>query len=149
MMSFGFSVGDIVMGVNLSHRLLTALCDSRGASLEYQEAIQELGSIQQVFIDVGKMRTSRVFPPSTIDAIAHIVSSSIHIIAKFLDRTERHRRRLSASSTASAAANSWRAIGWTLFRMDELKELRDALRVKLTDVNLLISIAQQYVHCIF
>jgi hypothetical protein len=45
-MSFGYGIGDFIAGANLSYRLIRALSESQGASMEYQEAIAEISSLQ-------------------------------------------------------------------------------------------------------
>lgn len=133
-MSFGYSVGNFIAGANLSYRLIRCLSDSRGACMEYQEAIAELGSIQQAFLQVSQMRADSRISQSTINAASHIVISSMEIIGRFLERTRNYQKRLSSG-------DGWTKIGWTLFKKEELRSLRDSLHVKLSAVNTLLSVA--------
>jgi hypothetical protein len=48
---------------------------------------------------------------------------------------------LSGRGDTSSAIDSWRKIGWSLYRSDDLKELRDTLRSRLTAMQLLVSTA--------
>jgi hypothetical protein len=138
-MSFGYSVGDFIAGANLTYRLIRALSASQGASIEYQEAMVELGAIQQAFLQVSQMRASSILSQATINAASHIIISSLEIIGRFLDKSQKYQRRLSGG-------DSWCKIGWALFKKDELKGLRDSLHVKLSAVNLLLSSARL---CVF
>ncbi|KAH7317759.1 hypothetical protein BKA65DRAFT_107761 [Rhexocercosporidium sp. MPI-PUGE-AT-0058] len=82
--------------------------------------------------------------PATINAASHIVLSSMTLIGDFLTRTHKYRERLSGRDRGSAAKDSWRKVGWIMFRKDELKALKDALHLKLTSVSLLLDTAQFY-----
>lgn len=44
-MSFGFFVGDFIGGTNMVYQLIRVLKDTRGSSVEYQEAMLELGAM--------------------------------------------------------------------------------------------------------
>jgi hypothetical protein len=79
-MSFGYSIGDFFAGANLSYQLIKALSGTRGACIEYQEAIAELGCLQQTFLQVGRMTTNPNLSPATINAASHIVLSSMSLI---------------------------------------------------------------------
>ena len=61
-MSFGYSVGDVLAGANLSYRLLRVMMDSKGASGEYRDAILELGAMQQAFMQVSQMKRNMFGP---------------------------------------------------------------------------------------
>lgn len=141
-MSFGYSVGDFIAGANLSYRLIRALTETRGASLEYQEAINELASMQHTFLQVGQMRPSSTLSRATINAASHIVLSSVNLIAEFLEKTKMYREQFCGRASGNAVSDGWRKMGWVLFKSDELKVLRDSLHVKMTNIALLLSTAQ-------
>lgn len=143
-MSFGFSVGDFIAGAELAYKLIRALSETQGATMEYQEAIQELGCIQQTFLHVGHMRASNLFSQATLNAIACMVHSSKEIMARFLEKTEKYRRSLSGTGgTSSRAADSWRKIGWSLYKKQELVDLKTSLRTRLMAISVLVSTANQ------
>lgn len=142
-MSFGYSVGNCIAGANLTYRLIRALSETRGASIEYQEAIQQLGSIQHTFLQVSQMRASNLLSQATINAASHIVQSSMELIASFLDRTKKYKEMLCGRNNAlSVLTGSWQKMGWTLFKNDELKTLSNTLHIKLTAIAVLLSAAQ-------
>lgn len=141
-MSFGYSLRDFIAGANISYRLLRALAESSGACIEYQEAIAELASMQQTFLRVGHMQPSQTLHRSTINAAAHIVLSSVALIGDFLAKTQKYRERLSGSGAGNAMSDSWQKMGWVLFKKEELKALRDALHLRLTNIGVLLATAQ-------
>ncbi|KAM5348874.1 hypothetical protein ACJ41O_008697 [Fusarium nematophilum] len=139
-MSFGYSVGDVIAGANLTYRLLRIMADTKGASVEYLEAMSELSAMQQAFLQISQIRSHEMLPPATVNAASHIVLSSMDTIAKFLERTKHYQRQLE-DPRASAFQNSWYKVGWTLYRSHELCALRDALHSRLTSVQVLLSAA--------
>ena len=141
-MSFGYSVGDFIAGANLTYRLISALSETQGASMEYQEAIHELGSIQQTFFQVGQMKASSMLSQATINVASHIVISSLELIGNFLERTKKYRQRFCSNSGTGLVADSWRKMGWALFKREELESLRESLHRKLTAIGVLFSTAQ-------
>jgi hypothetical protein len=83
-MSFGYSIGDFIAGANLSYRLIQVLSSSRGASQEYQEALQEISAIHQTFLQVSRMTSNPTLSHATVNAASHIVLSSMSIMDDFL-----------------------------------------------------------------
>lgn len=142
-MSFGFSVGDFIAGANLAYQLLRALSDSQGASKEYQEVIQELGCVQQTFLHVEQMRSCNLFSRATLNAVSYIINSSVDVISNFFARTEKYRRSLSGNGGQSLYRDSWRKVGWSLFKKEELTGLRDTLQTRLTAIAILVNTASQ------
>ena len=54
--------------------------------MEYQEAMSELGALQQTFLQVGSLQPSHCLSQATINAAAYIVLSSVELIGEFLER---------------------------------------------------------------
>ncbi|KAK2474509.1 hypothetical protein H9L39_14469 [Fusarium oxysporum f. sp. albedinis] len=139
-MSFGYSVGDVIAGANLTYRLIRIMADTEGGSDEYVEAMSELSAMQQAFLQISEIRNHKMLPPATVNAASHIVLSSMGTIAKFLERTKKYQRQLE-DPRASTFQSSWHKVGWTLYKSHELRTLRDALHSRLTSVQVLLSAA--------
>ena len=105
-MSFGYSVSDFIVGANLTYQLIHALSKTQGACLEDQEAMQELGSIQQTFLQVSQLKASNLVSQSILNGASHIILSSMKVIEDFLDRTRDYQKRLSGNSPRSLVADS-------------------------------------------
>lgn len=144
-MSFGYGIGDFIAGANLSYRLIKALSESQGASLEYQEAIAEIASLQQTFLQVSQMRASKTLSQATVNMAEVIVMSSMELIGGFLTKTHKYREQLCGRRSSSNASASWQKMGWVLFKKEELRQLRDELHLKLSHISLLFATAQMYV----
>ncbi|KAH6974926.1 hypothetical protein BKA56DRAFT_589775 [Ilyonectria sp. MPI-CAGE-AT-0026] len=142
-MSFGYSVGDVIAGANLTCRLIGIMRETKGASVEYLEAMSELSAMQQAFIQIREIRSHGMLPAATVNAASHIALSSMETIAKFLERTKHYQRQLE-DPRAPTFQNSWYKVGWTLYKSHELRDLRVALHSRLTSVQVLLSAAS---HC--
>ncbi|GJN84384.1 hypothetical protein VFPFJ_07496 [Purpureocillium lilacinum] len=137
-MSFGYSVGDVITGANLTYKLIRIMAGTKGASDEYLEAMSELSAMQQAFLQVDQIRAHKVLPPATVNAFSFIVASSIDLIASFLEKSKGYQRRLE-NPKDSAFQSSWYKVGWTLYKSHELRQLRDALHTRLASIQMLLS----------
>jgi len=148
-MSFGYSIGDFIAGANLCYKLIRALSETRGASVEYQEAILELGCIQQTFFQVGHMLSNPNLSIATVNAASHIVMSSIDMIGDYLEKTKKYRQTLSGHRSGNAISDSWQKMGYALFKKEELKSLRDSLNLKISSISVLLTTIKTWViiHC--
>ncbi|KAI1120860.1 hypothetical protein F5Y10DRAFT_257571 [Nemania abortiva] len=142
-MSFGYSVGDFVTGAELTYRLVRALSASRGACIEYQEALTELRAMEEAFIQTGNLVRSNMFTRDVINAIACIALSSIDTIEKFLERTMALQNGL--GSVKNSLDSSWAKVGWQLYKKEELHALKTQLHQRLSSINTLITTASNCV----
>jgi hypothetical protein len=143
-MSLGYSLGDFIVGANMTYRLIRALSETKGACMEYQEAMSELGALQQTFLQVGYLRPSHCLSQATINAAAYIVLSSVELIGEFLRKTQKYRQRFTRAGPGHAVSDSWQKMGWVLFKREELKALKDNLHLRLTNIGVLLSTAEMY-----
>ncbi|KAG5751432.1 hypothetical protein H9Q69_009959 [Fusarium xylarioides] len=70
------------------------MANTKGASVEYLEAMSELSAMQQAFLQISQIRSHEMLPPATVNAASHIVLLSMDTIAKFLERTKHYQRLL-------------------------------------------------------
>ena len=126
----------------MTYRLIRALSETKGACMEYQEAMSELGALQQTFLQVGYLRPSHTLCQATINAAAFIVLSSVEMIGEFLRKTQKYRKRLGRVGTGHAVSDSWQKMGWVLFKREELKALKDNLHLRFTNIGVLLSTAE-------
>ncbi|KAE9378309.1 hypothetical protein N431DRAFT_306069, partial [Stipitochalara longipes BDJ] len=141
-MSLGYSLGDFIEGANMTYRLIRAMAETKGACMEYQEAMSELGALQQTFLQVGHLSPSQTLSQATINAAAYIVLSSMELIGAFLLKTQKYRQRLARVGAGHPVSDSWQKMGWVLFKREELKALKDNLHLRLTNIGVLLSTAQ-------
>lgn len=140
-MSFGFSVGDLIGAANVTYRLIKALHGSQDAGEEYRAAIEELGCVQQAFIRVSCLGSNKNFPRPTFESASCIIMGSMDIIQSFLDRTKKYDRRLGGLGSHGGLAAGWRKLGWSLFKAEDMKKLRETLHARLTALGVLLAAA--------
>ena len=143
-MSFGFSVGDLIGAANLTYRLIKALHGSHDAGEEYRAAINELGCFQQALIRVSCLGSSKDYSQATFESASCIIMGSMDIIQSFLDKTKRYDRRLGAVGS-SGLAQGLRKMGWTLFKAEEMKKLRETLHARLAALGVVLAAENMFV----
>ena len=116
------SFGDIVTAVNIVHSIYNALSDSMGASYDYQCLIMELRSFEQALKIVDHAIT--VACPTGRDAIDIAAETTICLELRkaFHDRIRSYQKALGRGKGAS-----WRKIGWSLFKADEVASFRQKI----------------------
>ena len=128
------SFGDIVTAVNIVHSIYKALSDSMGASYDYQCLIMELRSFEQALkiVDLA----IAVAPPTGHDAfdIATETTTSLELLKKFDDRIKSYQKALGGRKGAS-----WRKIGWSLFKADEVASFRQKISQHKQNITLFLN----------
>ncbi|KAA1476269.1 hypothetical protein DENSPDRAFT_884201 [Dentipellis sp. KUC8613] len=130
--SFG-TVGDIIAVVQLLNQVRQALCDSTGSAVEYQALIGDLdaladvlGAVQHAFDPPSyQPALRRDVPVSTANACAHAL-------------------RTSAGGSGSMMKDSWRKVGWALFKKPELEEIRRRVTDQVAVLNILLSLLSRH-----
>ena len=116
------SFGDIVTAASIVQSIYKALSDSMGASYDYQCLITELRSFEQAlkFVD----HAIAVAPPTGRDAldIAAETTTCLEMLKTFDDRIKSYQKALGGRKGAS-----WRKIGWSLFKADEVASFRQKI----------------------
>jgi predicted TIM-barrel fold metal-dependent hydrolase len=143
-MSFGFSIGDLIGAANLTYTLIKALQGSHDAGDDYRAAVHELGCMQQAFIQVSCLGANQKVSQATFASAAWIVMGAMEIIQKYLDKTKKYDQSLGGLRTSGIRQNL-RKVGWTLYKADEMKKLRETLHARLSSLSVLLAAANLYV----
>ena len=116
------SFGDIVTAVSIVHSIYNALSDSMGASYDYQCLITELRSFEKALKIVDVAIT--VASPTGRDAfdIGAEITTCLELLNTFHDRIKKYQKALGGRKGAS-----WRKIGWSLFKPDEVANFRQKI----------------------
>ena len=128
------SFGDIVTAVSIVNSIYKALSDSMGASYDYQCLISELRSFEQALKIVD--RAIDIAPPTGDDAlfIAAETTTCLELLKKFDDRIKSYQKALGGGKGAS-----WRKIGWTLFKADEVASFRQKISQHKLNITLFLN----------
>ena len=68
-MSFGISAGDFIAAATLTYKLILALSESSGSSMEYQQLIQDLSCVHRTLLQVEQMKCARQLGQSTVNGL--------------------------------------------------------------------------------
>jgi hypothetical protein len=139
-MSFGFSVGDLIAAANLTYRLIRALRGCNDAGDDYRAAIHELGCMQQAFMRVSFLGSNSNTCNATFQSASYIIMGAMDTIQSFLDKTKKYDRRLGGLGSSGLAQNM-RKVGWTLYKADDMKRLRETLHARLSTLSVLLAAA--------
>jgi hypothetical protein len=139
-MSFGFSVGDFLNGVTLACDLIGALSSSRGSSLEYQQLIRELEVVRLTCMQIENLRSSQQLNLSLLNALTHLVRACNEQMEQCAATVECYRESLQPGGSGNAITDSWKKMGWSLFKPKAIRDMRDCLQLKITCINILLSI---------
>ena len=115
-------IAEIITAAKIVHSIYKALSDSMGASYDYQCLIAELRSFEQALKIVDFAIT--VAPPTGRDAlnIAAETTTCLELLKKFDDRIKSYQKALGGGKGAS-----WRKIGWSLLKADEVASFRQRI----------------------
>ena len=131
---FPFSVSDIVTAAKTVHSIYKALSDSMGASYDYQCLITELRSFEQALKFVDTVVTAA--PPTGRVAldIAAEITTCLEMLKTFDDRIKSYQKALGRGKGAS-----WRKIGWSLFKADEVANFRQKITQHKLNITLFLN----------
>ena len=128
------SFGDIVAAANIVHLVYKALSDSMGASYQYQCLITELRSFKQAlkFVDI----VINAAPPTGHDAlaIAAEITTCLELLKIFHDRIKSYQKALGGGK-----GTSWRKIGWSLFKAEEVASFRQKISQHKQNITLFLN----------
>jgi hypothetical protein len=127
------AIGEIVTTAKIVHSIYKALSDSMGASYDYQCLVAELRSFEQALKAVDRAIT--VAPPTGRDAldIAAETTTCLQMLQKFDDRIRSYQNALGGRKGAS-----WRKIGWSLFKADEVASFRQKISQHKNNISLFL-----------
>lgn len=145
--TFG-SFGDVLSILKIAYDVRALLSESKGASEEYQQLLAELDAslrtlhlVQGVFL----AKDAASLPPDVQMAIQQSVSNSRTLILDLYVKIARFRSSLQKGGSGSMMRDSWRKIGWGLFKQDELIESRRRLSEQTNIIRSLLGLSNSYV----
>jgi hypothetical protein len=138
-MSFGYSVGDVIAIGSLLFKIGATLRDSTGSSADYQELVLRFDCFEQLLKTVRRQIASSQLPRPAAHAIIGHVSKCEPLLRKFDTTTEKYKKSLSRGGSGKKLKDSWRKIGWGMYKRDEILELYEGLGTQMDAINLLLS----------
>ncbi|KAL8982166.1 MAG: hypothetical protein Q9177_005356 [Variospora cf. flavescens] len=149
---FGFSVGDLVMGLKLIKQSIEALEDTKGSSADYQALSLEIDSLKNGLEAVEDLRLNeRLGPKSKACITVHdAVSRCQHCIDVFLSTITKYQPWL---RTVNPSGPAWKAnlkkIQWALCKKDDVSRFRAQLERHSSSISMLLvtlQVSQSFEH---
>jgi hypothetical protein len=144
MVVFFGSLGDILAIAQLEFNLAKTLSASRGSSAEYQELISELHSLSSALEGLHRQLSDQ--PPnrlhldySTENAIKFSLEKCRTLMNDFHERVKGYEKALQKGGSGSKMRDSWRKIGWGIFKREDVVDLKNKLMEQKTTINLMLS----------
>lgn len=140
--TFG-SLGDLLSLVALVQKIL---CSSTGASYEYQELVKEL----DLFIQTVREVQNALFPRGLVASLPTSVERGLwnallhgHTLLKDVHaRIASYQNSLGKNGSGSMVRDTWRKVGWGLFKESELRETRAKIRAQIDAIHTLLALSQ-------
>ena len=127
--TFG-SVGDIIAVAELAFKIVKALSESRGASKEYQDLMLELDLFRRALQEADRfLKPNRPvrLQPHTENAVRHHVTLCKKEMEEFMKKIKKYQESLRKGGSGNMMRDSWRKVGWSLFKKEDLATLRGNL----------------------
>ncbi|KAI4086968.1 MAG: hypothetical protein LQ344_007137 [Seirophora lacunosa] len=149
---FGFSVGDLVLGLKLIKQSIEALEDTKGSSADYQALSLEIDSLKDGLEAVEDLRLDQRFGPKSKACVAvqDAVSRCQRCIDVFLSTITKYQPWL---RTVDPSGSAWKAnlkkIQWALCKKDDVSRFRAQLERHSSSISMLLvtlQVSQSFEH---
>lgn len=139
--AFGFSTGDIIMGINLVRDIIKALNETRGSSKEYLEVVCELRGLEVALVHV-KSQYSLTTQSGQRSALQLLVEECEATIKIFLKSLEKYNGHLSAFGSKIKWKDAVRKVQWHLCKADELTSFRVRIALHVQNIEMMLATLQ-------
>ncbi|KAJ7493329.1 hypothetical protein B0H11DRAFT_2005928 [Mycena galericulata] len=122
-----FSFGDILALASLSWTIAKVLRESTGSSGEYQALIAELDSLGTALQSLDQFVANpgpTKLQPSVENGVKFALTKCQTLMSEFLKKAEGYKKSLKKGGSGNSIRDSWRKIGWGLFKKDEIQQLK-------------------------
>ena len=141
---FGFGVGDFIAVIELIVKVRKALKDSGGALSEFQDVVQELGSLQSILTHLGTIHFKERAGTSPALNLTQLIATCQRPLSDFLDHIARFQSSLNASTSRNFIHTSPRKAQWGLFMGAEIVKLRSVVAAKILQLQLVLQSFSMY-----
>ncbi|CAG8958963.1 hypothetical protein HYFRA_00012119 [Hymenoscyphus fraxineus] len=138
---FGFSAGDFIAGIGLIGTIINCLKDASNPSLEYQELIRQLYSLQSALIQVKNIKFDG---PQHAEAVAlwQAASHCHQAVDEFWTTIQKYQPHLREGGSGSLVKDSWRKVKWATCKKGDLAKFKSNLSAHTAAIQLLLNTLQ-------
>ena len=133
---FGFSVGDLVLGLKLIKDSIEAVNDSKGAAADYKALVTEITTLQDGLEAIEELQADDTFSPKQLSALERAARACQESIQDFLASISKYQPHLNAKATGFQS--NFRKIKWTLCRKDDVSRFRVQLGRHASSITMLL-----------
>lgn len=139
---------DLLSVLKLARRVRRALGESTGSSYGYQALLAELDSFCEVLPRIYDKLTTESQRPSSAwsGEIQCTLNSSRLLLYEVHRQIQRHRTQLRKGGSHSRMQDSWRKIGWSLFKREELGVIQIMMKEAVRRISTVMIRSQWYVY---
>ena len=122
---FGFSVGDLFLGLKLLQESIDAVNDSKGAAADFTALAKEITSLQDGLEAIEELQENHPFSLKQATALDRAISTCQESIEEFLTSISKYQPHLKAKT--SGLHSNYRKIKWTVCKKDDVAKFRAQL----------------------
>ena len=144
MVTFGFSVGDFIAGINLLIDVVHSLDNTHGAQADYQELGRELQSLKSGLDGIGALCLDSTYETeiSAVNAAVDNCRTCVNMFVrrndgfKSLENTSRERWSLARVKKCG------RGVQWAVWKKDDVVRFRDQVHCHSGAIGMLLDTVQ-------
>lgn len=133
---FGFSMGDLVTGLQVIKDSIAAVKDGKGASAHYAGLLTEIECLQDALEGIEELRLDLNGSAKQRGAIDRAVAACRKCIDDFIASIAKYQPHLQQNT--SGWVSNYRKIKWAVCRKDDVKELRAQLERHASTIHMLL-----------
>ena len=133
---FGFSVGDLFLGLKLIKDSIGALNDSKGATADYAALVTDITTLQGGLEAIEELQADETLSPRQISALENAVNACQASIQEFLASISKYQPHLNVK--AIGLQSNFRKIKWTLCKKDDVATFRAQLGRHTSSITMLL-----------
>ena len=122
---FGFSVGDLFLGLKLLKESIDAVNDSKGAAADFIALATEITSLQDGLEAIEELQSNLPFSIKQTSALDRAISSCQQSIEEFLTSISKYQPHLEAKT--SGLRSNYRKIKWAVCKKDDITRFKAQL----------------------
>lgn len=133
---FGFSMGDLVTGLQVIKDSIAAVKDGKGASAHYAGLLTEIECLQHALEGIEELRLDLNGSAKQRGAINRAVAACRKCIDEFIASIAKYQPHLQLNT--SGWVSNYRKIKWAVCRKDDVTEFRAQLERHASTINMLL-----------
>ena len=140
-MPLSVSIGDAIACATLVKNVVKSLKTGAGSSLVYQELLAEFQVLDVSFMVLERSKLDDI--PEAHSTLKDVIANCKRNIEQFLSKNQKFASHLKEGGSTSSLKDALRKVQWTLFREDDVKDIRQKIQLHLSTIDTLLSMCQK------